>query len=83
MNLDDIEARLKLAKEAREVERAIDLCERGARHNARISSLKAEDAAEAERSIELLFTAEESIAIFNCAAAALTARRTFLMTQLQ
>jgi hypothetical protein len=74
MSIDDIEAKLRLAKEYREVELAVELCRRGAFHGARISAILAEDDAEAERSVRLAFTPQESAAVFRAAGAALAQR---------
>ncbi len=49
-----------------DVKLAIDLCERAMipEHKTKISKITAEDAAESERSVQILLTPEESIQVF-------------------
>lgn len=65
-SLDDLESKLLLMKEARDVERALDLCRRAVipEHETRILSIRAEGVAETERSIYLPLTIAESMAVF-------------------
>lgn len=64
MSLSDAKAKLLKIAEAEDVERAIDLCQRGTKHEAVISKIVAEDAAESERSVEIAFTPNEGTQIF-------------------
>lgn len=63
-SMEDIEIKLKAVKEIRDVEHAVAVCRAGQVNEATIRSLRAEDAAEGERSVNLLFTREESVALF-------------------
>lgn len=63
-SMEDIETKLKAIKEIREVEHAVAVCQAGQTNEATIRSLRAEDTAEGERSVNMLFTREESVALF-------------------
>jgi hypothetical protein len=52
----------------------VELCRRGASHGAKISAIVAEDDAEAERSVRIAFTPQESAMVFGAAGTALAAR---------
>lgn len=67
MSIAKLESAAKLAAEYRALEAAIDHLERALAHDAVIRSIVAEDAAEAERSIHLVFTVDESRAVFQAA----------------
>ena len=58
-----------------DIEIAIDNCERSIINKAHISAIVAEDAAQSERSVRILFTPEESAKIFEVAQTALEARK--------
>ena len=73
-SLADIEAKLKKVQVLRAMEHAFILLEGGPRHDAWVTLIKAEDAAEAERSVPFTFDAYESKMIFEAAAAALKKR---------
>lgn len=73
-DMDDVEAKLLKVKAIKDIDHALDLLVRGPVNNALISAIVAEDAAESERSVRILFTAEESAAIFKAAETALRAR---------
>lgn len=60
----EIEEKIKKIKEAREIEQALEHCKFGILNRAMIYKIAAEDAGEAERSVTLNFTPEESAAIF-------------------
>lgn len=79
---DDVETKLLKVKELREVELALDFCERAERHNAIIDRIKAEDDAKSERSIEVKFTAEESGVVFRAVASVLQTRATRLKNEI-
>lgn len=53
---------------------AIDLCQRAVLNQASITSIEASDAANCYRSVESLFSVDESAAIFNAAIAVLQNR---------
>lgn len=67
MKIADVEKVTKLTAEYRSLELALDYLRRALAHDARIHALLAQDDAESERSITLLFTKEESAAIFEVA----------------
>ena len=73
-SLVDIEAKLRKVQVLRAMEHAFLLLEGGPKHNALVSAIVAEDAAESERSVRFTFDAVESKAIFEAAAAALKKR---------
>lgn len=83
-SLDDLEAKLTLMKEARDVERALDLCRAAVvpEHETRILSIRAEGAAETERSIILPMTIGESTEIFGLVAQQLAQRLEKLKSRL-
>lgn len=81
-SMDEIEVKLKVVKEVRDVERGITICQSGAKSGAQIYSLRAEDAAESERSLELKFTMEESASIFLLAEKILGERRDALKAKI-
>ena len=78
----EIEAKMNAIKDAREIERAIDLCKRGVANGGMVYKIAAEDASEAERSIDVKFTLEESAAIFEATIVALTPRLNVLREKL-
>lgn len=82
MSIGDIKAKLMKAQEAENIERAIDLAQRAIKHDAVISRVVAEDAAESERSVVLVFTVEESASIMKAAIAALEPRLEALKAEL-
>lgn len=81
-SLEDIQAKLKKAEELKLVEFAVHLSESAIRHQAKISKIVAEDAAEAERSVILSFTVEESAIIMQAVGTALMQRLESLRTEL-
>lgn len=83
MSLEDIEAKLRKLHVIKQIEHAFVLLEGGPKHNALVSAIRAEDAAEAERSIVFAFNAEESKAIFEAARTALQVRYETLKAELE
>lgn len=81
-SMDEVEEKLKAVKEVRDVEKGILICQSGAKSSAQIYSLKAEDAAESERSLELKFSPEESASIFSLAEKILGDRRDMLKAKI-
>lgn len=63
-SMEDVETKLKAIKEVRDVEHAVAVCRAGQTNDATIRSLRAEDTAEGERSVNMVFTREESVALF-------------------
>ena len=83
MSMDDIEAKLKKVQLVRQMEHAFVLLEGGPKHNALVSGILAEDAAESERSVRFAFDATESAAIFKAAEEALKVRHEALKAELE
>jgi len=74
MDLDDIEAKLNKLKLVKQIEHVFILLEGGPKHGAKVSAIRAEDPAEAERSVVFPFDEEESKMVFEAARAALQVR---------
>lgn len=81
-SMDEVEEKLKAVKEIRDVEKGILICQSGQTSGAQIYSLRAEDAAESERSLELKFSPEESASIFGLASKMLGDRRDVLKAKI-
>lgn len=82
MNMDDIETKLKKVKLIKDMELVFDLLERGPKHDALVSAIVAEDAAESERSVRFAFSVDESKAIFKAAEDAIRVRYKALKAEL-
>lgn len=81
-SMEDVETKLKTIKQVREIEFAIARCQAGQVNEASIHSLYAEDTAEGERSVNIVFTREESVALFALAEKMLGERVTALKSKI-
>jgi hypothetical protein len=73
-SVDEVEEKLKAVKEIRDVEKGIMICQASRKCGAFIYSIRAEDAAESERSLEFKFSPESSGVLFEQAEKLLTER---------
>ena len=83
MDLADIESRLRAVQLIMQMEHVFVVLERGPLHNALVSAIVAEDAAESERSVRFAFDADESKAIFEATAEVLKIRYNRLKQELE
>lgn len=80
--LADIEKALHKVKLIRDLEHALTALRSGMTNNAMVTGIVATDASEAERSVHVEFTADESNSILSTALASLQVRHDALKTEL-